>query len=296
MEAVKPPTTYQEQVNKLRARGCVIADEDEAMGVLSHVNYYRLTAYFLPFKRADGTYSPDTNFNTIYRIYEFDRKIRHIIFSAIEEIEVFVRSTLAYYHGHKYGPLGYLDHNNYNQRHKHIEFIAQIDAEKQKQSKELFVQHHMTKYGGKFPIWAIIELFSFGTLSHFYADLPVDAQKHLARTFYKTHQRTLSSWLYCCTILRNICAHFGRLYYRKFTVIPNGIPDLDQTNSRSLFGAIMAVKLLYPDSTKWNKETHGAVAALIAEYQNDIQLKHIGFPADWEAKLRSSAMNFVPHT
>jgi abortive infection bacteriophage resistance protein len=109
MEPVKPPITYQEQVNKLRSRGCVIADEDEAIGILSHVNYYRLTAYFLPFKRADGMYSPDTNFNTIYRIYEFDRKIRHIIFSAIEEIEIFVRSTLAYYHGHKYGPLGYLD-------------------------------------------------------------------------------------------------------------------------------------------------------------------------------------------
>jgi hypothetical protein len=49
---------------------------------------------------------------------------------------------------------------------------------------------------------------------------------------------------------------------------------------------MMAIKSLYPDSAKWNKEAHSAVAALIAEYQNDIQLKHIGFPADWEVKLK----------
>jgi abortive infection bacteriophage resistance protein len=286
MASVKPPTTYKDQINKLRSRGCVIADESEAISILSRINYYRLTAYFLPFKRRDGSYFPGTNFNTIYRIYEFDRKIRHIIFSAIEEIEILVRSSFAYYHAHTYGPLGYLDLNNYNRRHNHIEFIAQIDVEKKKQYKELFVKHHMIKYGGNFPIWAIIELFSFGTLSHFYADLPGSAQKYLARTFYNTHPKTLSSWLYCCTVLRNICAHFGRLYYRIFTVIPDGIPELNETNSRSLFGAAMAVKSLYPDAAKWNRELFSPIAGLIKEYQNDIQLKHIGFPTDWEVKLK----------
>jgi abortive infection bacteriophage resistance protein len=286
MVSVKLPTTYADQINKLRARGCVIADEPHAVEVLSRVNYYRLTAYFLPFKRANGSYAPGTDFNTIYRIYEFDRKMRHLIFSSVEEIEIFVRSTFAYYHVHKYGALGYLDHKNYNGRHKHTEFIAQINAEKQKQSKELFVQHHIAKYGGMFPLWTIIELFSFGTLSHFYADLAVDAQKHLSRTYFATHPRTLSSWLYCCTVLRNICAHFGRLYFRKFTVIPNGIPELDQTNERSLFGAVMAVKSLYTDAAKWNKEFHTSISALITEYQNEIQLKHIGFPPDWEVKLK----------
>ena len=114
---VKPPTTYQDQVEKLRSRGCIIDDEDEAIQILSRVNYYRLTAYFLPFKRPDDSYIQGINFKMVYRIYEFDRKIRHIIFSAIEEIEICVRSVFAYYHAHTFGALGYLNHSNYQLIH-----------------------------------------------------------------------------------------------------------------------------------------------------------------------------------
>ena len=285
MVPIKPPITYKEQVEKLRSRGCVIDDESEAIQILSNVNYYRFTAYFLPFRMLDESYIQDTNFKTVYRIYEFDRKIRHIIFSAIEEIEVFIRSTFAYHHAHTFGALGYLDHNNYNQIHKHTEFMAKIDSEKKKQSKELFVQHHNSKYGGQFPIWVIIELFSFGTLSHFYADLPISSQKYLARTFFQCHQKALSSWLHRGAVLRNICAHFGRLYYRKFSAIPNGIPALDKTNNRSLFGALMVIRSLYADSVKWNKEVFDPIKDLITEYNKDIQLKHIGFPINWEILL-----------
>jgi abortive infection bacteriophage resistance protein len=219
MISVKQPTTYEKQVEKLRSRGCVISDESETIQILSRVNYYRLTAYFLPFRKSDSSYIQGTNFKTVYRIYA------------------------------------------------------------------LFVQHHYSKYGGQFPIWVIIELFSFGALSHFYTDLPGSSKKDIARTFYQCHQKELTSWLYCCSVLRNICAHFGRLYFRKFPVIPNGIPALDQTNNRSLFGAIMAIRSLYTDTVKWNKEIFASIKNLFAEYSADIQLKHIGFPADWEAKL-----------
>jgi abortive infection bacteriophage resistance protein len=286
MAAIKPPTTYEQQIEKLRSRGCIIQDKNHAINILSKVNYYRLTAYFLPFKKRDETYIDGTDFDIVYQIYEFDRKIRLILFSAIEEIEVNLRSILAYYHAHKYGALGYLDNKNYSLKHKHIEFISRIEEEKKKRLKEPFVQHHINKYGGNFPIWVMIELFTFGTLSHFYTDMPVNDQKAIARNFFKTHKKTLSSWLKCCTDLRNFCAHFGRLYYRSFTSIPDGIPELDNNNQRSLFAVIMTLKNLYTDPLKWNKEIHASLSHLINDYKTSIQLSCIGFPADWEAKLK----------
>jgi len=45
MLTVKPPTTYEQQIEKLRSRGCIIQDEASAAAILSKVNYYRLTAY-----------------------------------------------------------------------------------------------------------------------------------------------------------------------------------------------------------------------------------------------------------
>jgi len=75
MALIKPPTTYKQQIEKLRSRGCIIDDEAYAIDILAKVNYYRLTAYFLPFKKQDNSYREGTNINSIYNIYEFDRKL-----------------------------------------------------------------------------------------------------------------------------------------------------------------------------------------------------------------------------
>ncbi|MCL2244305.1 MAG: Abi family protein [Treponema sp.] len=285
MTKVKSPITYEHQVEKLRLRGCFIENEVNAIKILSNINYYRLSAYLLPFKEQDDSYSKGTNFNTIYRIYEFDRKLRSIIFSVIEEIEVYLRARLAYYHAHKYGALGYLDEKNYYLKHNHNDFLDKIETEKDKRKKEPFVKHHRLKYSDQFPVWVIIELFSFGMLSFFFSDLLVNDQKIIARSFFNTHHKTLKSWLKCCTDIRNSCAHFGRFYYKRFPSIPDGIPELDNNNNRSLFGAVMMLKSLYPDKKKWNNEIIKIVINLFDEYQKDIQLEHIGFPTDWKLIL-----------
>lgn len=286
MFTVKPPTTYKQQVDKLRLRGCIIQNEARAIAILSRVNYYRLTAYFLPFKKQDDSYVHGTDLDTVYRIYEFDRKLRGVFFSVIEEIEVFLRSTIAYYHAHEYGTLGYLEGKNFSPKHRHGEFITKVEAEKDKRKKEPFVSHHRKNYGDKLPIWVIIEIFSLGMLSFFFSDLHISDQKKIARTFWGTHPKTLRSWLKCCTDIRNSCAHFGRLYYKTFSSIPDGIPELDQTNNRSLFASVMLLKFLYADTAKWNDTVLPTLRSLVYDYRNDIQLKHIGFPKDWEEKLR----------
>jgi Abortive infection bacteriophage resistance protein len=53
---VKKPTTISEQIIILENRGCIINDRDFAETVLNKINYYRLTAYFLPFKQGDDNY------------------------------------------------------------------------------------------------------------------------------------------------------------------------------------------------------------------------------------------------
>jgi abortive infection bacteriophage resistance protein len=179
-------------------------------------NYYRLSAYFLPFKKADGNYIPGTDFNTVYQIYEFDRKLRNLIFAAIEEVEIYLRAKFAYYHAHKYGALGYMDAANYNQRHRHDRFKELIETEIKNNRKVLFVQHHAANYGGQFPVWVRTELFTFGMLSYFY--------------------------------------------------IPANLPELKKGAERRLFGSILALKALYPNTDKWDAEIQSALCSLIESY------------------------------
>jgi abortive infection bacteriophage resistance protein len=286
MAQLKPPTTYYQQIEKLRSRGCIITDEPLCIKVLSQINYYRLTAYFLPFRKPDGNYLPGTDFNNIYQIYEFDRHLRNLLFAAIEEVEIYLKSEFAYYNAHHYGAVGYMDSKNYNNKHNHNSFMDKISAEIIQNKKVLFVEHHLNNYGGQFPIWVITELFTFGMLSYFYGDMLTVDKKNLARSMYNTIPKNIISWLRCCTDLRNICAHYGRLYFRIFTAVPAFVPRLSPDSGRRLFGGVLALKELYPDKDKWNNETYSKLVNLIKSYSHIINLYHIGFPADWELRFK----------
>lgn len=84
---VKKPCSFQEQLDKLKSRNCVVKNEARAQFILQNINYYRLTAYFLPFKQEDGTYKDGTTFENVYRIYEFDRKSRKLVFGVISSMK-----------------------------------------------------------------------------------------------------------------------------------------------------------------------------------------------------------------
>ena len=129
MAQLRQPTTYQEQIDLLKRRNIVIEDPECCAAALESVNYYRFTAYFLPFKLGDGCYQEGTRFARVYRIYEFDRKLRSLLFAALEEIETYLRAKIAYFHAHKYGAEGYLDASNFLRTTK-LQNLRRIYSEK----------------------------------------------------------------------------------------------------------------------------------------------------------------------
>lgn len=287
---VKKPTTYEEQLNKLKERGCIVEDEKQALEVLKNVNYYRLTAYFLSFQKTDKTYFEGTTFENVYNVYEFDRKLRNLIFSVLEEIEILLRTRLAYYFSHKYGALGYMDKTNLGNSFDKERFDDLCDELVKHNEAKLFVKHHIYKYEGKFPLWVLVELMSFGNLSLFYADMTRADKKEFAKTVFGTYDNNLQSWLLCLTDLRNSCAHYARLYNTKMRAeprTPNGYCKLGKT----VFDYIQIVKFLYPNIEKWNVCFVSKLSSLIQEYAEYIDLKHIGFPEDWASILTNEINN-----
>jgi abortive infection bacteriophage resistance protein len=283
---LKKPATYKEQIEKLREYGFIINDEAFCEDVLSRISYYRLSAYFLTFKQDDGTYTPETSFNQIYNLHEFDRKLRRLLFSTLEELEIYIRAQLSYQHTHNYGAGGYKNPLNFNKRHSHSDFKTRLKDLIKTSNKLSFVNHHINKYSGNFPLWVIMELFTFGMLSYFYAEMLTPDQKYLAHNIFKASVTETKSWLYCCTNLRNMCAHSQRLYNSAFSVVPANIPQVDPQSQRKLFAAVMALQRLYPSVNKWNNDFIPAISNLIDEYSDNIVLQYIGFPDDWEVSMK----------
>ena len=286
---VKRPTTLDEQIEKLKERGCIIGDEGYAKQVLGQINYYRLTAYFLPFTNNKGRYHANTTFNIVHRTYLFDSQLRSLVFSVIEKIELYFRSQIAYYHAHKYGALGYMNEGYYSHKHDHKKFCERIADRIEKSKNQPFVSHHIDNYDGNFPIWVLVELFTTNDISLFYSDLCTADQKHLAKNSFGTHYKSLCSWLHCLTILRNYCAHYSRLYYTIFPAQPAVPPKFSEYTSytfwKQVFGYILVLKFLYPSPERWISSVLAPLEALIDEYSDCIQLKHIGFPDNWKALL-----------
>jgi abortive infection bacteriophage resistance protein len=142
---------------------------------------------------------------------------------------------------------------------------------------------HLENYDGKFPIWVISELFTFGMLSYFYSDMLTQDQKEIARQ-YNTNYRVLGSWLRCCTDARNIYAHYGRLYYRVFTAAPSGF-DLPESVRHRAWAVMLVIKSLYPSHDKWLTEFMPHMEAIMKKYKNEISLYHLAFPENWNEYL-----------
>ena len=283
MTGVKEPSSYNQQIELIKKRGCLVKDDATCIDALNRIGYYRLSAYFLPFKKNDNTYASGVEFSRILNIYEFDRELRSVILSALEEIEIFLRSQISYYHTKKYGSLGYMIPSNYNLKHDHEKFRKTYEREISSHSSVAFVEHHIKKYNGKFPLWVLMELFSFGMISKFYNDLATQDRKAIAKGL-DVNYKQLSSWLRCCTDLRNICAHYGRLYYRVFPAIPSGINGNDYSK-RHLWSNILVLKKLYPSKDKWISELIPKFEEVIIKYKDDINLNCIAFPDNWKAIL-----------
>lgn len=287
-QEVKQPTTYEEQVNKLKERGCIIEDDAFCIQKLKEVNYYRLTAYFIPFLEGEdhNKYILGTSFEKVYRIYEFDRKLRSILFSAIEDAEIYLRSAISYYHAHKYGPLGYLEPTNFIPRHNSKKFNHIVEEAIHHNENLPFVKHHIENYGRRLPIWAMVEILTFANISFFFSDMKNADQKAISSAcFGVPHPKVLKSWIHCCSDLRNSCAHYGRLYNRPFSSVPAGL-NLSPREERRLWGALIALRGLYPDTNKWNNTVCHALEALFDEYEDVIDLQLIAFSEDWKDKIR----------
>lgn len=285
---IKKPKTYDQQIAILKAKGIIIKDEIKAKFFLNHVNYYRFSGYFLPFQvNGQGSLFPNIEFERLQAIYEFDAKLRNIIIGAVDEIEVHLRTQLSYFHAHKYGEEGYMDAANYNKMHNHRLFLKHINSCIRDNSRTLVVKHHLNKYSGHFPIWVIIEYFSIGMLSYFYADMHNNDKAVIAYNLYGVNYQVMDSWLRCLTDLRNKCAHYSRLYYWIFPALPRMPQGEKYVPTRRLFAQLYMLKLMYPDEQKWNEDVFKPLSRLMTKYSQQVSRKHIDFSYRWRSMLKN---------
>lgn len=223
MRFTKPAISITDQIALLRRRGMVVEDEATARHYLGHISYYRLRAYWLPFEipAGDGDHAlrPDTRFEDVLALYVFDRQLRLMVMDAVERVEVAIRAHWAHHMAMTYGAHGYLDQQHYALVERHAKASADLTKEFTR-SRDTFAEHYRDKYTAPAlpPVWMAAELMSFGLLSKFLSDLKLRSDRQAIAKPFGLDEKVLTSFAHHMSHVRNICAHHGRLWNRRFTI------------------------------------------------------------------------------
>lgn len=198
----KPALTYEDQLAHLSKRGMVFRNEAQALKTLSRISYYRLSAYWHPFKEPDDTFSPGTSFEAAVELYEFDRCLRLTVLDAIERVEVLVRTLVTYTLGHTYGAFAHANASTFQNASNHARWHSEL-SEEVKRARERFLEHYRKTYDGfpNVPIWMASEVMSLGTLSRLFKEMKPEEQTKLAKD-WGVHRTVVASWLHSLTYLR----------------------------------------------------------------------------------------------
>jgi len=273
----------------------VIDDLDSANQALENISYYRLQAYWYPFKDEDDPHKfiPKINFKRVINLYEFDTKLRLHVLSAIEMIEVSFRRQWSYHFANNFGSHTYTTYSkglykSESRLQAHLNYLKEsLDV-----SDSNFVQHFKENYTDVYPpIWASSEIMTFGLLSRFFENIKSFSLRKKICSIYGFQNDIMDGIMEHLTYVRNVCAHHSRLWNKKLKkriAIPKNKPAglsesmLEKPNEfqqdkiyNTLIVIIHFLSKIKPNS-EWQKE----LISIIDKYK--IEVNQMGFPDNWK--------------
>jgi abortive infection bacteriophage resistance protein len=291
----QPALTIEQHLELLFSKGLIIADKDFACTWLSNVSYFRLKTYsyfFKDYSKTDGLFTTGTTFEDIIQLYSFDRKLKLLIFDAIEIIEISIRTRISNTMSHKYGAHWYLNASHFSgDRNKfdHSKFIEKIKKNCE-DPDEAFISNYMKFYQEPSlpPSWMIMEILSFGKISLLFEHLVTRDEKNKICSDLHLPNNILSSWLHTFAYLRNLAAHHTKILNRTFTIKPilptrrklRFLIDADIVNNGKVYCTLCCIEFFLNQmhaNSDFKKNLHN----LISQYPK-IELYRLGFTDNWK--------------
>lgn len=294
MQYNKQPIKVADQIAQLKDRGLEIEDETSAEKVLSIISYFRFANYLRPMEADKGTHTfkQGKKFSNAVDLYYFDKELRSLIFSAIQTVEIALRTIIIQDFSMKHGAFWFMDYSLFkNDIRKYIDCLTKIQTEISR-SKEDFIKDHYDKYDSPYmpPSWKTLEVVSFGTLCKLYGNFKDNTvKKAVARGFNVPNHEYLESWMVALAALRNYCAHHARVWNRIFPLKPQ-LPvaskmraawvDVSAVDPSRLY-ALLCCLLYWVNNIQPDNTLKEDIIGLLQKHPN-VDPMAMGFPVGWE--------------
>lgn len=283
----------------LQSKGMSISDVSLAEKAIEQIGYYRLRGYAFHFYNAvSGKFHSGTSFDNVLQLYYFNCELSSLLFAMSSKVEVALRARLCEALLTLGDPLIYLDPSIFKDKSIYWKNLGMLCSEINR-SDEVFIKHNHINHDGQIPIWAAVEVMSFGNLSKFVSNLITGQNtpfSKLAKCYtYKSAKGKdvvpsldmISSWIHSIVILRNMCAHNSRIYNRSTNKKPI-ILATDQQNPPpryyGLYQILLSMKYLRSSKEEWNTFV-GEFDAILTRYSAYVDLSKLHLPADWKSHM-----------
>ena len=290
----KRPISIIQQIELLKERGLHFLNEEEAMRKLDLISYFRLANYWKPMEQDKSLhkFKSESTFENVINLYFFDKELRLLVFSALQTIEIALRTKIIHHVSLKYGSFWFTDETLFINRDIFEKCLRCLKDELLR-SKEDFLFEHYSKYNNPLfpPAWKTLEISSFGTLSKLYCNLSdVKLKKKIANEFGLPQHLFMESWVKCLTVLRNCIAHHARIWNRKFPWKPRlphkllnpWIEDIFISKEK-LYAQLCCIAYML-DSLAIDSDFKKSLVHLLECYPN-VDVWAMGFPLHWKEEL-----------
>ena len=100
----------------------------------------------------------------------------------------------------------------------------------------------------------------------------------------------MESWIESISYVRNICAHYGRLYNAKLSKTPILYKEYSQADigNNRIFGVLLCLKHLLKKDSHWDEYVQD-IRKLFDKY-DCVDIKTMGFPEKWEEFLAQQSL------
>lgn len=289
----KPAKTYVEQLEILKKRGLKIESADKVSHLLKVFSYYRLSGYWHPLleePKANHIFKFGADFQTSFRVYQFDTELRLLILKELEKIEIAIRSQMTYILSHNKNIFWYTDTQYFSSQKEHFYSLKKLQAEYDR-SDEQYIKNFRNKYSDPLPpSWMMLGIISFGTLSKLYRNLrPGLSKRYIAKEF-GLDENTFSSWIHSFVYVRNVCAHHSRLWNKTMSIKPKRplVPTYTWLNNQNVRNDntyfILSMILYFLQSFDPQNQLVFNLKILMKRYP-DIDKTAMGFPLYWENEM-----------
>ena len=235
-----------ELMNILSLRGMSFSQPIRAKRLLIQNNYYSITAFKrLFYKPGTREYVEGTDFENLFSVYVYDKKLKMVILRQLLFIEQKIKSAISIVLSEKYGikESMYLKRENFDLTNANVDgTLKKVKTQRRKfGNKNPCVAHYKSTH--KFvPFWVLSKCLTMGVIRDLFNIMKPDDQNKVAtivleRKITKKPVRTLKTFIALIADIRNMCAHDEVLLnYKHSRITLSPLPEHSQLTLKKTDG------------------------------------------------------------